>query len=149
MAICSSGIDLETADLSNLFAAGYKFPEPFKTKAADGVTDIYGVIYKPFNFDSTLKYPIIEYVYPGPQTEAVNTAFSARMDRTDRLAQLGFVVITLGNRGGHPARSIVMKRSMAVGYAGVQNPLFYKENTDMLYGDAKESVDKLNGFIKE
>ncbi len=44
---------------------------------------------------------------------------------------------------------IVMKRSMAVGYAGVQNPLFYKENTDMLYGDAKESVDKLNGFIKE
>ncbi len=98
-------MDLETADLSNLFAAGYKFPEPFKTKAADGVTDIYGVIYKPFNFDSTLKYPIIEYVYPGPQTEAVNTAFSARMDRTDRLAQLGFVVITLGNRGGHPARS--------------------------------------------
>lgn len=44
---------------------------------------------------------------------------------------------------------IVMKRSMAVGYAGVQNPLFYKENTDMLYGDAKESVDKLNGFIRE
>ncbi len=44
---------------------------------------------------------------------------------------------------------IVMKRSMAVGYAGVQNPLFYKENTDMLYGDAKDSVDKLNGFIRE
>lgn len=43
---------------------------------------------------------------------------------------------------------IVMKRSMAVGYAGVQNPLFYKENTDMLYGDAKESVDKLNGFLR-
>jgi len=44
---------------------------------------------------------------------------------------------------------IVMKRSMAVGYAGVQNPLFYKENTDMLYGDAKESVDKLNGFLRQ
>ncbi len=98
-------MQLETADLSNLFAAGYKFPQPFKVKADDGVTDIYGVMYKPFEFDSTLKYPILEYVYPGPQTEAVNTYFSSRMDRTDRFAQLGFVVITLGNRGGHPDRS--------------------------------------------
>jgi dipeptidyl aminopeptidase/acylaminoacyl peptidase len=96
---------LATADLGNLFAAGYKFPETFKAKAADGITDIYGVMYKPYNFDSTKKYPLIEYVYPGPQTEAVNTAFSSRMDRTDRLAQLGFVVITLGNRGGNPNRS--------------------------------------------
>ncbi|MEN9599589.1 MAG: hypothetical protein RL596_1908, partial [Bacteroidota bacterium] len=98
-------LDLETADLSNLFAAGYKFPQPFKAKADDGITDIYGVIYKPFDFDSTKKYPIVEYVYPGPQTEAVNKAFSRGMDRTDRLAQLGMVVITLGNRGGHPSRS--------------------------------------------
>jgi dipeptidyl-peptidase 4 len=98
-------MELETADLGNLFAAGYKFPEIFKTKAADGITDIYGVMYKPFNFDSTKQYPILEYVYPGPQTEAVNTSFSARMDRTDRFAQLGFVIITLGNRGGHPNRS--------------------------------------------
>lgn len=98
-------MDLEEADLGNLFAAGYKFPEPFKVKAADGITDIYGVMYKPFDFDSTKSYPILEYVYPGPQTEAVNASFSASMDRTDRIAQLGFVVITLGNRGGHPARS--------------------------------------------
>ena len=96
---------LEEADLSQLFATGYKFPEPFKAKAADGITDIYGVIYKPYDFDSIKKYPLIEYVYPGPQTEAVNKSFSPRMDRTDRLAQVGFVVITLGNRGGHPARS--------------------------------------------
>jgi len=97
--------ELETADLRNLFAAGYKFPEIFKAKAADGITDIYGVMYKPFKFDSTLKYPILEYVYPGPQTEAVNTMFNARMDRTDRFAQLGFVIISLGNRGGNPNRS--------------------------------------------
>jgi dipeptidyl-peptidase 4 len=98
-------MDLETADFTSLFAAGYKFPQIFKVKADDGVTDLYGVIYKPFNFDSTKKYPVIEYVYPGPQTEAVNTAFSRGMDRTDRLAQLGFVVVTVGNRGGNPARS--------------------------------------------
>ena len=96
---------LEEADLSQLFAAGYQFPEPFKAKAADGITDIYGVIYRPYDFDSIKKYPLIEYVYPGPQTEAVNKSFSQYMDRTDRLAQVGFVVITLGNRGGHPARS--------------------------------------------
>lgn len=98
-------MDLESVNLSALFAAGYKFPETFKLKADDGITDIYGVMYKPYDFDSTKKYPIIEYVYPGPQTEAVNKSFSKGMDRIDRLAQLGFVVVTIGNRGGHPARS--------------------------------------------
>jgi dipeptidyl aminopeptidase/acylaminoacyl peptidase len=98
-------MDLETTDLSSLFAAGYKFPETFKVKADDGITDIFGVMYKPYDFDSTKKYPIIEYVYPGPQTESVNKSFSKGMDRIDRLAQLGFVVITIGNRGGNPARS--------------------------------------------
>jgi dipeptidyl-peptidase-4 len=98
-------MDLETADLGSLMSTGYKFPQTFKVKADDGITDIYGVMYKPFDFDSTKKYPVIEYVYPGPQTEAVNKAFSRGMDRTERLAQLGFIVITMGNRGGHPARS--------------------------------------------
>jgi dipeptidyl-peptidase-4 len=98
-------MDLEATDLSSLFAAGYEFPQIFKVKADDGVTDLYGVLYKPFNFDSTKKYPIIEYVYPGPQTEAVNSSFSRSMDRVDRLAQLGFIVVTVGNRGGNPARS--------------------------------------------
>lgn len=98
-------MDLEKADLSALQRAGYKFPEPFVAKADDGVTDLYGVVYKPFDFDSTKKYPIIAYVYPGPQTEAVNKAFGRGMDRVDRLAQFGFIVVTLGNRGGHPSRS--------------------------------------------
>lgn len=98
-------MSLEEADLSQLFATGYKFPEPFKVKADDGITDIYGVMYKPYDFDETKSYPLIEYVYPGPQTEAVSKSFSVRMNRTDRMAQVGFVVITLGNRGGNPNRS--------------------------------------------
>ena len=98
-------VELGTADLSQLFAAGYKFPERFTVKAADGITDLHGVMYKPFDFDSTKCYPLIEYVYPGPQTEAVNESWSSGMNRIDRLAQMGFVVITVGNRGGHPNRS--------------------------------------------
>ena len=98
-------LDLESSDLSSLFAAGYKFPQVFKVKADDGITDLYGVMYKPYDFDSTRKYPIIAYVYPGPQTEAVNKAFNRSFDRIDRLAQAGFIVITVGNRGGHPSRS--------------------------------------------
>ena len=97
--------DLETADLSLLFEAGYKFPERFKVKAADGVTDLYGAMYKPYDFDSTKVYPICDYVYPGPQVEANNISWSRGFTRTDRLAQIGMIVITVGNRGGHPNRS--------------------------------------------
>ena len=96
---------LETSDFSNLFAAGYQFPEPFKVKAADGVTDLYGVMYKPYNMDTTKTYPIIDYVYPGPQVEATYYPFTRMSPRTDRLAQAGFIVISVGNRGGHPSRS--------------------------------------------
>ena len=97
-------LDLEEADLSQLVAAGYEFPEPYSVKAADRVTDLYGVMYKPFDFDPTKKYPIIEFVYPGPQTESVSKSFSTNRYET-ALAQFGFVVVTVGNRGGHPARS--------------------------------------------
>ncbi|MDH4350070.1 MAG: S9 family peptidase, partial [Gemmatimonadota bacterium] len=97
-------LDLEVADLSKLMGAGFQFPEPYTVKAADGVTDLYGVMYKPFDFDSTKQYPIVAYVYPGPQTEAVAKAFSTAPNEVG-LAQFGFIVITIGNRGGHPARS--------------------------------------------
>ena len=96
---------IQESDFSQLLAAGYKFPEPFKVKAADGVTDLYGVMYKPFNFDSTKVYPIVDYVYPGPQVEAVYYPFTRMSVRTDRLAQAGFIVISVGQRGGHPSRS--------------------------------------------
>jgi dipeptidyl aminopeptidase/acylaminoacyl peptidase len=97
-------LDLEQADFSQLMSAGYRFPEPFTVKAADGVTDLYGVMYKPFDFDSTRRYPIVEYVYPGPQTESVSKSFSTNAPET-ALAQFGMIVITVGNRGGNPSRS--------------------------------------------
>lgn len=96
---------IQESDFSQLKAAGYRFPELFTVKAADGVTDLYGVMYKPYDFDSTKVYPIIDYVYPGPQVEAVYYPFTRMSVRTDRLAQAGFIVISVGQRGGHPSRS--------------------------------------------
>ena len=98
-------MDIQESDFSQLFANGYQFPELFKVKAADGITDLYGVMYKPFNFDPEKVYPIIDYVYPGPQVEAVYYPFTRMSVRTDRLAQAGFIVISVGQRGGHPSRS--------------------------------------------
>ena len=97
-------MDLEKADVSALVESGFKFPTAFKVKADDGITDLYGVMYKPFDFDPAKKYPIIAYVYPGPQTESVTKTFSPRQANV-ALAQLGFIVIEVGNRGGHPNRS--------------------------------------------
>jgi dipeptidyl aminopeptidase/acylaminoacyl peptidase len=97
-------MDLEKTDLSAAMAQGFKFPEPFVVKADDGITDLYGVMFKPFDFDESKKYPIIEYVYPGPQTESVDKAFSPR-DWSQTLANVGFIVIEVGNRGGNPSRS--------------------------------------------
>src|SRR6185503_11058016 len=69
-------MDLEDMDISGLKSLGWKPPTTFMVKAADGVTDIYGNMWKPFDFDSTKKYPIIANVYPGPQTESVNFPFT-------------------------------------------------------------------------
>jgi dipeptidyl-peptidase-4 len=96
--------ELETTDMSAVVEAGYKFAEPFKVKADDGITDIYGVMYKPFDFDPAKKYPIIAFVYPGPQTESVTKVFSPKSQNI-ALAQFGFIVIEVGNRGGNPNRS--------------------------------------------
>jgi len=98
------GVDLEEADLSALMAAGYQFPEPYQVKSADGITDMYGVMYKPYDFDPDKTYPIVEYVYPGPQTESVSKFWSTNQYEQG-LAQFGFIVVTVGNRGGHPDRS--------------------------------------------
>ncbi len=98
-------LQLEKPDLSQLYATGWKMPEVIKLKAKDGVTDLYGVIYKPFDFDSTKKYPIISYVYPGPQTESVPYSFTTSGRYNVALAQLGFIVVNFGHRGGSPQRN--------------------------------------------
>ena len=61
-------------------------------------------MYKPYDFDPSRQYPIVAYVYPGPQTEAVSKSFQANPSEQG-LAQFGVIVVTLGNRGGHPDRS--------------------------------------------
>jgi dipeptidyl aminopeptidase/acylaminoacyl peptidase len=98
-------LNLEKADLSQLFKSGWKMPETIVVKAKDGVTDLYGVMYKPFDFDSTRKYPVISYVYPGPQTESVQYSFTVTGGKNVALAQLGFIVVNFGHRGGSPIRN--------------------------------------------
>ena len=97
-------MELEKTDVSALLEAGFKYPESFSVKADDGITDLYGTMYKPFDFDPSKKYPIILYVYPGPQTESVTKTFSPR-NASVALANVGFIVIEVGNRGGNPQRS--------------------------------------------
>lgn len=97
-------LELASPDLTRLYETGWKMPEPFTVKAADGHTDLYGFMWKPFDFDSTRRYPIISYVYPGPQTEAIPLEFSVTAVYNVGLAQVGFVVVTFGHRGGSPMR---------------------------------------------
>lgn len=97
-------MELEKPDIRRALELGWKAPERFKVKAADGTTDLYGVMWKPFDFDSTKVYPIISSVYPGPFYEYVPTQFRLIHDDNTRLAQLGFIVIAVGHRGGTPMR---------------------------------------------
>ncbi|MGC2301344.1 MAG: DPP IV N-terminal domain-containing protein [Acidobacteriaceae bacterium] len=87
---------LEQTDISKLPAAGWHAPEVFKAKGRDGSTDIWGVIYRPANFDSKKKYPVVEDIYAGPQGSFVPKSFSARVEP---LTQLGFVVVQIDGMG--------------------------------------------------
>ncbi|WP_240596809.1 S9 family peptidase [Rhodohalobacter barkolensis] len=99
-------LQLEEVDLTRLNEAGFNMPEQFSVKAKDGYTDLYGVMWKPADFDPEKKYPIISYVYPGPQVEPFPRSFSVTgtAARAHSLAQVGFVVVAMGNRGGSPLR---------------------------------------------
>jgi dipeptidyl-peptidase 4 len=89
---------LETADASELLKTGWKFPEPFQGKAANGTTDIYGLIWRPSNFDASKKYPIVEQVYTGPQGFFVPKTFGGML-RLQSMAELGFIVVMVDGRG--------------------------------------------------
>ncbi|MGE5813948.1 MAG: DPP IV N-terminal domain-containing protein [Acidobacteriota bacterium] len=96
----SVAMELEKADISRLLAAGWKPPIPFTVKARDGATDLYGLMYRPTHLDETRKYPIVNHIYPGPQTGSIRSrAFSAARGDAQALAELGFVVIELDGMG--------------------------------------------------
>jgi len=89
---------LEKADLGQLVQAGWKAPEPFQGKAGDGTTDIYGLIWRPSNFDATKKYPVIEHIYTGPQGFFVPKTAGAGL-WLQPVAELGFIVVMVDGRG--------------------------------------------------
>ena len=121
---------LEKADLSRLVAAGWKAPMLFSVKAGDGKTDVYGLLFTPAKLDSAKKYPIIDYIYPGPQGGSVgNWGFSASRGDCQALAELGFIVVEI---------------------EGTSNPYRSKSYHDMSYGDMSTNTlaDQVAG-IKE
>jgi dipeptidyl aminopeptidase/acylaminoacyl peptidase len=98
-------LPLEKADISKLLATGWKPPMPIKMTAHDGKTDIYGLLFRPTNFDPSRKYPIVNNVYPGPQTGSTGgRAFTAARGDRQALAELGFIVVTIDGMGT-PGRS--------------------------------------------
>lgn len=119
---------LEKADISRLTATGWHPPTPVKLKAHDGETDIYGLMYTPTKFDPAKKYPVIDYIYPGPQGGSVgNWGFSASRKDNQSLAELGFIVVEI---------------------EGTSNPLRSKKFHDMSYGNMSENTlpDQVSGI---
>jgi dipeptidyl aminopeptidase/acylaminoacyl peptidase len=92
--------ELERTDIRKLLETGWKPPVPFTIKARDGVTDLYGLRFEPTHLDTNKKYPIINHIYPGPQTGSVGSrSFSAARGDCQALAELGFVVVEIDGMG--------------------------------------------------
>lgn len=107
-------------DVSRLAATGWHAPTPFTVKAHDDTTNIYGLLFTPTNLDPTKKYPVIDYIYPGPQGGSVgNWGFASARGDNQALAELGFVVVVL---------------------EGTSNPLRSKSFHDMSYGNMSENT---------
>lgn len=95
-----SVVRLETADITGLRAIGWKPPMPITVKARDGKTDLYGLMYVPTNLDRAKKYPIVNHIYPGPQTGSVGgRSFSPARGDAQALAELGFIVVEIDGMG--------------------------------------------------
>jgi dipeptidyl aminopeptidase/acylaminoacyl peptidase len=111
---------LEKTDISRLVATGWKAPIPIKIKAADKTTDIYGLVFTPTKMEASKKYPVIDYIYPGPQGGSVGSwSFSASRGDNQALAELGFIVVVI---------------------EGTSNPLRSKSFHDMSYGNMGENT---------
>ncbi|HEY0299132.1 MAG TPA: DPP IV N-terminal domain-containing protein [Arachidicoccus sp.] len=111
---------LETTDVSRLVANGWKPPIPIKVKAHDDTTDLYGLLFTPTHIDPNKKYPVIDYIYPGPQGGSVGSwSFAPSRGDNQALAELGFVVVVL---------------------EGTSNPLRSKPFHDMSYGDMAQNT---------
>lgn len=120
--------NLEKADVSRLKAAGWKPLMPITVKARDGVTDLYGLMYTPTNLDPKKKYPIINYIYPGPQGGSIGPrSFAASRGDNQALAELGFVVVQID---------------------GTCNPLRSKKFHDACYGNMGDNTlpDQVEGM---
>jgi len=120
--------DLEKGDVSRLVAAGWKPPRPIKVKARDGQTDLYGLMYTPTNLNPNKKYPIVDYIYPGPQGGSIGSrSFQASRGDNQALAELGFVVVQID---------------------GMCNPLRSKRFHDSCYGDMADNTlpDQVSGI---
>lgn len=98
-------MELEKTDITRLKATGWKPPASFTVKAHDGSTDIYGLMFTPTHLDPQKKYPVVDYIYPGPQGGSVgNWGFSAARGDHQALAELGFIVVLIEGTG-NPLRS--------------------------------------------
>lgn len=112
--------ELQKTDVSRLQATGWKAPSPVSVKAHDGKTDIYGLVFTPSNMDPQKKYPVIDYIYPGPQGGSVGSwSFSASRGDHQALAELGFIVVMI---------------------EGTSNPFRSKSFHDMSYGNMAENT---------
>ncbi len=90
-------MELQKEDISAI--KGFTMPEVFVAKGRDGVTDIWGTIYRPLNFNPKKKYPVVEYIYAGPHDSHVEKDFMSYSPRWMRLTQLGFIVVCIDGMG--------------------------------------------------
>ena len=90
---------IQKQDISEVLGEGFTMPEVFTAKGRDGVTDIWGTIYRPFKFNPEKEYPVVEYIYAGPHDSHVDKNFMAYPPRFYRLLELGFIVVTIDGMG--------------------------------------------------